>query len=335
VHAWEVREGALHWCDVPEPTPRSNEIVVRVRSAGVCGSDVAKLGKAVIPTPPGRPWRPGHEIVGLVSGSDGVERLVAVNALVPCGTCIRCQAGEVNVCPDLQMVGWHLPGGFAPYVAVPEHNVVEVPAGVDEMTAVLADPMAVAVHGIRCGLGRPGGRLGVIGAGAVGTASAAYAAATGWQTDLLVRNPARVAGVEASLDVNVRSLQSVRPGEYDAVADAAGGVDDTPFAAALDAVRDGGRILVQTAYYPGVRLSRDLREPIRRALTIIGSFCFCRRYGDDFAEGLAFLARGAAWAKPFVGSRYPLDALPRALADLHGPGTQRPAKVVLDAAGTF
>jgi threonine dehydrogenase-like Zn-dependent dehydrogenase len=331
VRAWEVREGALCWSQVAQPEPRGDETTIRVTLAGVCGSDVAKLTKAVIPTPPGQPWRPGHEVVGWHAGPDGKQRLVALNALVPCGTCDRCQLGEINVCPGLRMVGWHLPGGFAAYVTVPRHNVVELPSGLAEANAVLADPMAVAVHGIRCGLGEPAGRLAVIGAGALATASAAYAASLGWRTDLLVRNPAKLAGIADTLGATVRPLGSVRAGEFDAVVDAANGINDSPFVAALDAVRDGGTIVVQTAYYPGVRLSRDLREPIRRALRVVGSFTFCRRDGhDDFAEGLAFLTRDASWTGPFVGTRYPLADLPRALSELGTPTGTRPAKAVLE-----
>jgi threonine dehydrogenase-like Zn-dependent dehydrogenase len=235
------------------------------------------------------------------------------------------------VCPNVQMVGWHLPGGFAPYVAVPRTNVVQLPAGLDESIAVLAEPLAVAVHGVRCGLGQPAGRLGVVGAGTLATSTAAYAASRGWSTDLLVRDPARFAGRADHLAAEVRPLDSVKPKEYDAVVDAAGGADDTSFAAALDSVRDGGTIVVQTAYYPGVRLSRDLREPIRRALTIVGSFSFCRSGGtDDFTEALAFLAKDSGWTGPFVGRRYALAELPLALEELRSPSPHRPAKAVLD-----
>jgi threonine dehydrogenase-like Zn-dependent dehydrogenase len=288
---------------------------------------VAKLVKTTIPTPRGQPWRPGHEIVGW---SDG--RLVAVDPYVPCGECARCQAGQVNLCPHLRMVGWHLPGGFAPYVAVRRNNLLDLPGGVGESIGVLAEPTAIAVHGVRCGLGEPSGRLGVIGSGALATASAAYAAARGWSTDLLVRNPAKLANIAERLAATVRPLDSVRPREYDAAVDAAAGADDTPFLAAIDAVRDGGTIVVQTSYYPGVRLSRDLRDPIRRALTIVGSFSFCRRSGtDDFSEGLAFLARDAGWTAPFVGHRYALSDLPLALGELRAPSGRRPAKAVLVA----
>jgi threonine dehydrogenase-like Zn-dependent dehydrogenase len=324
--AWEVREGALGWYAVDEPVPRDNETIVQVMLAGVCGSDVAKLTKKVIPTPPGLPWRPGHEIVGWNDG-----HLVAVNPLVSCGVCDRCRTGRVNACPSLQTVGWHLPGGFASLVAAPRVNVVRVPPGIAERVAVLAEPMAVAVHGVRCGLGNSEGRLGVIGSGALATATAAYAASRGWSVDLLVRNPTKLAGLAHGLAATVLPLQSAGRGAYDAVIDAAGGADDSSFVAAMDAVRDGGVIVVHTAYYPGVRLSRDLREPIRRGLTIVGSFSFCRRDGDDFAEALAFLASEQPWAQLFVRRRYSLEDLPQALADLHADPTRRPAKAILEA----
>lgn len=329
MRAWEVRDGSLGLRTVEMPESDETTEVIRVVLAGVCASDVAKLTKAVIPTPAGQPWRPGHEIVGLTVGAGGSERLVVANPLVPCGKCDRCLAGDINVCPHISMVGWGRPGGFASHVAVPRAGVVEVPAGLDEGVAVLADPVAVAVHGIRCGLGHPAGRLAVIGGGALGVASAAYAASVGWPTDVLVRDTSRLAAVAGTIDADIRPLSSVRPGEYDAVVDAAGGIDDTTFLAALDAVRDGGRIIVQTSYYPGVRLSRDLREPIRRALTIVGSFTFCRRDGDDFRIGLDFLARDSHWAQAYVGRRYPLEQLPRALTDLRTDGPARPVKAVL------
>src|SRR5690348_15901318 len=77
MRAWEVNDGTLDWSQVADPQPGTDEAAVRVLSAGVCASDVARLTKPVIPSPPGRAWRPGHEIVGQVDG-----HAVAVNPLV-------------------------------------------------------------------------------------------------------------------------------------------------------------------------------------------------------------------------------------------------------------
>lgn len=329
MRAWEVQRGRLEWIDQEPPTAGPDDALIRVTLAGVCGSDVAKLTGAVIPTPPGQPWRPGHEIVGSSTDSEGRTHLVAVNALVPCEKCARCREGEVNACPRLRMVGWHLPGGFAQYLAVPRDNVVELPPQLDEAVAVLADPMAVAVHGIRCGLAARTGRLAVIGGGALAVASAVYAASRGWEVEVLVRDPARAAVTSETLGIPVRSLRSAPAGGFDAVVDAAGGADDSPFLAALDVVRDGGTVVVQTSYHPGVRFTRDLREPVRRGLTLVGSFTFCRRGGDDFTQALAFLALHNGWAKPFIRHRYALADLPQALTDLRSTSFERPRKIIL------
>lgn len=324
---WQVdpEDGQLRWtvADIPQPEP--GQTIVRVASAGICGSDIAKLAKAVIPTPPGRPWRPGHEIAGWVAGIP-----VAVDPLVTCGVCERCITGRVNACPDLQMIGWHLPGGFAPYVAAPTANVVALPANLTEDVAVLAEPTAVAVHGVRCGL-RPGRTLAVIGSGALAVASAVYAASRGWKTELLVRNPAKLA--DADLPVRVRPLELLPLRQYDAVVDAAGGADDSAFTAALDAVVDHGQVVVQTAYHPGVKLTCDLRDIVRRGLTITSSFSFCRAVNSgDFVEALAFLAADHRWTTPFVGNRYWLQDLPRVLQELDAPSGVRPVKAVLTVA---
>ncbi len=328
--AWGVEHGALRWCREARPVPASGETLVRVALAGICGSDVAKLSKARIPDP-GYPWRPGHEIVGWDLRAP--NRLVAVHPLVPCQRCDRCRAGRVDLCPDLELIGWQRPGGFAQYVTVPVGNAVPLPAGLDAAYAVLADPTAVAVHGVRCGLGRlPAGRLAVVGSGALAVAGAAYAATLGWEVTVLVRGDDKRDALAGALKATVALLGTVPERHFDAVVDAAGGRDDAPFTAALDLVRDGGVIVVETAYHPGVRLSRDLREPIRRALTITGSFTYCRAGGDDFAIALDVLAGRPGWAARYVGDRYPLASLPAALAAVASGRPGRPFKAVLAAA---
>ena len=325
--AWGVRDGALHWGRSPRPAPARGETLVKVALAGVCGSDVAKLTKDRIPDP-GYSWRPGHEIVGWDLRSHP-ERLVAVNPLVPCGRCDRCAVGHIDLCPELRMLGWALPGGFAEYVTVPVSGAVPLPDGLDATHAVLADPTAVAVHGIRCGLGHlVPRRLAVIGSGALAVAGAAYAASIGWDVTLIVRGDEKREALTGTLKASVAFGAPGR--HFDAVVDAASGHDDSPFTAALDLVRDGGVIVAQTSYHPGVRLSRDLREPIRRALTITGSFTYCRSDGhDDFAIALDLLAARPSWAARYVGDAYPLADLPQALAALSSGVAGRPFKAVL------
>ncbi|MEU4360513.1 hypothetical protein [Promicromonospora sp. NPDC023987] len=160
--------------------------------------------------------------------------------------------------------------------------------------AVLADPMAVAIHGLRCsGLGRPG-RLAVVGAGTVGLLTAAYGALIGWDVTVVHRGAnldERAAGVDARLATLDEATTST---PFDVVVDAASGSSPAPLALALDLVRDGGTVVVQNAYHPGVRLGTPLRDIFRRSVRLVGSFSFCRRDGNDF--GLALAALGSSRA---------------------------------------
>jgi threonine dehydrogenase-like Zn-dependent dehydrogenase len=330
MRAWQAFGGGLQFSLRPVPAPKADETIVRVTLAGVCGSDVAKLTKAVIPDP-GYPWVPGHEIVGtdLLGG-----RTVAVDPLIACGDCPRCRLGEINLCPTLQMVGWHRAGGFAEYVAIPRRNLVAVPAALTAGRAVLTEPVAVAVHGVRCSVPfAPPGQLAVVGSGALAVASAAYAASLGWNVVVVARDPAKLAPLNGLLDASVLALAAASERSCDVVIDAASGGDDSSFSAALDLVRDGGVIVVQTAYYPGVKLSRDLRDPIRRALVVVGSFAFCRRGGhDDFVEGMRFLTADGRWADLFVAERFALRRLPEALDAVRRRDERRAVRAILTTA---
>ncbi|MFI8105335.1 alcohol dehydrogenase catalytic domain-containing protein [Streptomyces sp. NPDC086023] len=329
--AWTVRDGVPRFVEArfapgsaPCGTGRGTALV-RVRYAGVCGSDVPKLlptWRGSLPTP----WFPGHEIVGKDARGDWVS----VDPLITCHSCGACQSGRTHLCRDLRRVGWDLPGGLAELVQVPESSIVKLPYIRDAAHGILADPMAVALHGIRCGLGARSGRLGVIGAGALGICTAVCAASTGWDVHLAVRSAARHQELQRALagprlSVHHRALPSC-----DAVVDTASGYDDSPLLQAVASVRDGGTVLVQNAYAPNVTLSLPLRDLFRRSVTLRGSFSYCRGSGhDDFRDALAFLTHGGAWADLLTRDRYPLPELPRALAALGRQDHCRPLKVLL------
>jgi D-altritol 5-dehydrogenase len=288
VRAWEVRADALGLHDVDPVEPGEGQTLVRVSHTGLCGSDRPKLldpARYALP----EPWRPGHEIVGF--RADG--RAVAVDPLLPCGVCPGCVAGDTHLCPFLLRVGWDLPGGFAEQVAVPADNVRLLPAGASLPSMSLADPAAVAVHGLRCVGTATGSRLAVIGAGPVGLLTALYAGVSGWRVVVFHRAGDGVAGalaaaMPAEFDSSVGTVTRDR---FDVVVDAAAGGDGAPLGLALQLVRDGGTVVVQNAYAPDVRLATPVRDVFRRSIRLVGSFSHCRRPPGDLT--LAFdLLRG-------------------------------------------
>jgi threonine dehydrogenase-like Zn-dependent dehydrogenase len=323
--AWEVHDRALRLVPASVTVDGSTTSLVQVRYSGVCGSDAAKLAPDwPDPLPDG--WRPGHEIVG----SDArTGAWVVVDPLVPCGTCDRCAVGSIQLCPGLRRIGWDLPGGFADTVAVPPASLVPVAGLADPAHGVLADALAVALHGVRCGLGPPTGRLGVIGSGVLAVCTAVCAKAVGWRVHQLVRDPDRAARLRQLFGITVVGRAAELPG-CEAVVDAASGGTDLPLRQALDAVRDGGTVLVQTAYRPGVTLTAPVREVFRRSVTVRGSFSYCRAGGrDDFRDALAMLAAARGWPDLLTRTRFRLEDLPAAVALLHAGGSRRPYRIVL------
>jgi threonine dehydrogenase-like Zn-dependent dehydrogenase len=318
--AWEIRIGELSLHDVESVHPREGETVVRVSHTGICGSDLPKLARPngfALP----EPWRPGHEIVG----TDQIGRVVAIDPLVPCGTCPRCTEGNTHLCPSLRRLGADLPGGLAEHVIVPIPNAHPLPTTLDRVHAVLADPTAVAIHGLRCNpVGSPG-RLAVVGAGTVGLLTALYAHQQGWEVTVVHRDGRTPqAAVVNALPAKFRSPAALHTGEtFDVVVDAATGADPSPLELALHLVSDGGTIVVQNAYHPGVHLPTPLRDLFRRSIRVIGSFSYCRRQKPaDFALALDLLRGRASQVANLVAEVGQLVDLP-AVLDSRSPRSVR------------
>lgn len=310
--AWEIRNGVLDLRDIPPAHPSAGQTVIRVSHTGICGSDVPKLlSPSRFPLP--EPWRPGHEIVG--TGPTG--RAVAVDPLLPCGTCRHCATGDSHLCPGLRRLGWDLPGGFAEQVVIPATNAHPVPAGADPLWAALADPAAVAIHGLRCNpVGTPGG-LAVIGAGTVGLLTALYAYEKGWEVTVVHRDGhAPDEALTKPMPATFRSPATLHErGNFDLVIDAATGGDPAPLTLALRLVNDGGTVIVQNAYHPAVKLPAPLRDLFRRSIRMIGSFSHCRRHPADFALALDLLSRQATQAAHLSAHSGDLADLPAVISE--------------------
>ena len=282
---FEIRE-----CD-DAPPPGPGEVQIRVRAAGICGSDLHGMRD------PDR-WnggrRPGHEIAGeVVATGDGVDRWTVGDraALQPnifCGDCATCLSGRIEICErGFTVIGLTLPGGYTELLTVPQRNLHRMPDGMDFALGAMTEPLAVVVHGYRMAAEAGGGqtttgeRVVVLGGGIIGLLAVFYARQAGaGEVAITARyeqqaNAARQLGAtrvfaadEAGED-ELRRWSQQHP--VDLVIETVGGSGET-LPLAMDVSRRGGRILI-LGVFDG-RAAMPMQQIIGKGTRIIGSLMY-------------------------------------------------------------
>jgi 2-desacetyl-2-hydroxyethyl bacteriochlorophyllide A dehydrogenase len=303
----------------PVPEARADQVVVRVRVAGLCGTDhrIWSGDRAVA-----YPRVMGHEFVGRVETvGAGVTRVkvgdrVAVEPNYSCGVCPLCREGNRNLCLSRTAIGIDVDGCFAEAVRVPARCCWPAPAGVADEDLMLTEPLAVVVRAVaRAGV-RAGETAAVVGVGTLGLLALQVLRACGARVLCIGRSGRRFAlarelGAEAVHALSDGPLDrasqrfSRREG-VDCVIETAG----TPEAVnhALEVVRPGGRIVLTGL--PHAPTPVGFFSVVRREVTITGSMI----YQDEFAEAMRLVAAGQVRTAPLITHRFPLDELGRAFA---------------------
>jgi 2-desacetyl-2-hydroxyethyl bacteriochlorophyllide A dehydrogenase len=311
--------------DTDTPSPGAGEVLVRVRACGVCGTDLHYY-HGVFPTSPSVP--PGHEYAGEIAGlGDDVEgfemgQRVAVEPLRNCRECINCRTGNYHICSKRALGGAAAPGAFAEYVTVPGYGVYPLPDGVDFELGALAEPLAVAVHGLHIAGLSIGERVLVLGSGTIGLLTILAARAAGAAEIVSsYRYDHQAEAAEA-----VGAARAVKADEvggekgFDVVVETVGGNAPT-IGQALGAVRSGGRISVLGVFTQMAEVNA-LALMLKEA-TIVGGITYCRpgRY-SDFDVALGILRSEPERARALITHRFPLEDAAKAFATAADKGTK-------------
>ncbi len=294
--------------EVEEPEPTDGDVLIHVRAAGICGSELHGVRKPGLRVPP---LIMGHEFAGTTDDGDDV----VVNPLLSCGHCDLCKAGLARVCRKRTLIGIHRPGGFAERVAVPRSALRPIPSGMSWEAAAIAEPAANAVHAWNQAGGGAGSRIGVIGAGAIGLVCLLVALNRCTSTvEVVDLSPAR-------LDV-VRRLGATTTGaelrgEFDVIFDAVGSMATR--GQSLAHLRPAG-----TTVWLGLAdeaTQFDASDLVRTEKRVVGSFA----YSDEEFDEATDLVR--KWDLTWTTS-YPLDRAAEIFTELMDGGTE-PVKALL------
>lgn len=322
-----MKAGVLHAIgdirceEVPTPSPSPEEVIVRVRACGICGSDIARVfetGMYHLPEIPGHEF--SGEVAALGSAVTGVaigER-VAVIPLIECGECPSCLIGEYSMCDDYDYLGSRSAGGFAEYVRTPAKNLVRLPQTLDFETGALAEVMAVALHTVRRTGGLLGGeRVAVFGAGTVGLLVAQFAKILGaghvCAVDI-VQAKLKIAqqlGCDLTLDAReadiAKNLMRWTGQQGVEVVIEASGANAALEQAIASTAKNGKLVLVGRQERP-VNLSVPTFEALlRRQLDVFGTWAWSRLPATEWAVALLFASKGAVQTTPMISHRYPID----------------------------
>lgn len=272
--------GKISIVDLPIPTPRQGEALLRVKYVGICGSDLQVYSG----TQPfaSYPRVPGHEfsaeVVEVRGDAPGIEPGVIVtgNPYFNCGSCYSCRRGLVNCCTDNQTMGVHRDGAFAEYIVMPLERLYPAD-GIDPQLVAMLEPFSIGYHAMNRAQVRAGQKVLILGAGAIGMLAMISAQAKGADVYIADVVPERLEvaekmGAKGSFDLSSTTIASVMAeatgGDgFDVVGEATG--LPISFLNAIEAAAFGAHIALIGVGTAEVTFNHSLL--IKKELNVLGS----------------------------------------------------------------
>jgi threonine dehydrogenase-like Zn-dependent dehydrogenase len=328
------RPGEAAVAEWPMPVPGPGEALLRVRYAGICGSDLQTFaGTQPFAT---YPRVPGHEFSAEVVDVNGPAPhlspglLVVGNPYFNCGECYSCRRGRVNCCRQKQTMGVHRDGAFQEYVVMPVERLYPA-AGIDPQIAAMIEPFSIGYHAMTRARAAEGHRVLVIGAGAIGMLTMVAAQAMGadvWVADVLPERLELAAALGAKDAYDLRTTDVTRAtaaatgGDgFDVVGEATG--LPVSFLNAIEAAAFGGTIALIGNGTREVTFNQSIL--IKKELDVVGS----RNSLEAFQPLIELLQEGAVDIAGIRTSVRPFAETVDAMRDL-GAHPARNLKVLIE-----
>lgn len=265
----------LQYDDINKPDCPDGWAIVKVKAAGICSSDIARVftkGTYHFPT------IPGHEFAGIVDSVSSEEdkelvgKHVGIFPLIPCRECPQCKDKHYEMCAHYDYVGSRRDGGFAEYVAVPVWNLIPLSDAIPFTSAAMLEPLSVALHAAKIADIQKGQSVGVIGTGMIGICAAQWAKSLGADiVDVIGRNEAKRNLVEkAGLNYIIMTEQK-KNCQFDVVIEAVGNPKSIDLA--IQSVSPGGTLVLMGNPSGDISLSQNTYWRIlRKQLLLKGTW---------------------------------------------------------------
>ncbi len=310
------------------PGPASGEVLVKVKNALTCGTDIKAYKRGHPAMIKKVPTTFGHEFSGdIVEAGEGVEgfspgmRIVCCNA-VPCQHCFYCKNNQQNLCDNLLVLN----GAYAEYIVIPEKmvnlNMIEVPSHLTYQEIAIAEPLGTAVHALRLTGIKQGDTVVVLGTGPLGLMIIRLAFLKGGKVIAVGKGHERLEkavkfGAIATVDISKidtvekqaeAARELTREGMGADVVIEAAGVPEA-WEEALAIVRKGGRVTFFGGCKPGTTITADTKQLHYSELQLLGVF---HQTPDDFRRSVSLLSSRLVDGREFIKETVPLSEVIKA-----------------------
>jgi L-iditol 2-dehydrogenase len=309
----------LELVDFPTPEVGPNDVLIRVKACGICGSDVhgfdGSTGRRIPPIVM------GHEAAGIITAKganvkgyhDGDR--VTFDSTVSCGYCYFCTAGQINLCDNRQVLGvscgeFKRHGAFAEYVVVPQNILYKLPDSLPFEHAALIEAVSIGVHAVNITPIQLGATAVIVGTGMIGLLTLQAARLAGCSRIIAVDlddnklDVARKLGADITLnpknvDIPARVYELTHGHGADVALEAVGATQ--PIKTAIQSVKKGGTVTLVGNITPTVEI--PLQSIVSRQIRLQGS---CASNGE-YPACIDLLARGAIKVDPIISALAPLE----------------------------
>ncbi len=292
------------------PDIADDEVLLKVESCGICGSDIGRVfknGTYHFPTVI------GHEFAGVVVHDNEDEwtgKRVSVFPLLPCFECDACKAQNYACCNNYNYYGSRCDGGFSQYLAVKKFNLVQLPDNVSYEEGAMCEPASVACHAVKKLSISDGERVLISGAGPIGIIAARWAISLGSKEVKFIENDPMKIKFARSLGFDIMS-----DGEkFDCAIEGTGA--SAPLAMILKAVKARGNIVLMGNPGSEITLSpKDYQQILRSELHLLGTWnSSYADFDNDWKDTLKAISEGKLVISDLITHRVPLTMAHKALA---------------------